>query len=129
MTAVRVISRILILGRAAAGRPEVLGGGNRVMQNPPLTEVLWAGRPDFIYWHFGALAMSQLDGNWWKTWNDPLREALLPRQKRDGCETGSWDPDDAWGAEGGRVYATAINVLTLETPYRFSPMLQQERER
>jgi hypothetical protein len=27
---------------------------------------------------------------------------------------------DRWGAVGGRVYATAINALTLETFYRYA---------
>ena len=36
------------------------------------------------------------------------------------CEDGSWDPAvDKWGSIGGRVYATAINVLTLEVYYRY----------
>jgi hypothetical protein len=34
-------------------------------------------------------------------------------QRQGGCGEGSWDPVDKWGSEGGRVYATAINVLTL----------------
>ena len=36
-----------------------------------------------------------------------------------GCANGSWDPVDRWGFEGGRVYATAINALTLEVYYRY----------
>jgi hypothetical protein len=35
------------------------------------------------------------------------------RKYADGCGCGSWDPVDRWGAEGGRVYATAMNALTL----------------
>ena len=37
------------------------------------------------------------------------------------CDDGSWDPAvDKWGSIGGRVYATAINVLTLEVYYRYA---------
>lgn len=38
--------------------------------------------------------------------------------KADGCTWGSWDPIDRWGEKGVRVYATAINVLTLDVYYR-----------
>jgi hypothetical protein len=37
-------------------------------------------------------------------------------------EHGSWDPVDAWGSAGGRVYATAINTLTLEVYYRYNKL-------
>ena len=45
--------------------------------------------------------------------------AAVKTQKRDGNAKGSWDPVDAWGEDGGRVYATAINTLTLEIYYRY----------
>jgi hypothetical protein len=57
--------------------------------------------------------------------------ALTPNQKRsgtDGCQVGSWDPSvERWGFEGGRVYATAMNALTLETPSRY-PVLSAFKE-
>ena len=34
-------------------------------------------------------------------------------------EHGSWDPVGAWGSAGGRVYATAINCLTLQVWTRY----------
>jgi hypothetical protein len=37
-------------------------------------------------------------------------------------EHGSWDPVDAWGSVGGRVYATAINTLTLQVYYRYAKL-------
>ncbi len=52
-----------------------------------------------------------------------MKAALLPNQKlaKHGCENGSWDPsEDRWGFEGGRVYATAMNCLTLEVYYRYA---------
>ena len=49
-------------------------------------------------------------------------EALLPNQWRDRgiCNNGSWDPVGCWTRKGGRVYATAINALTLEVYYRYA---------
>ena len=35
-----------------------------------------------------------------------------------GHADGSWDPIGEWCVAGGRVYATAINALTLEVYYR-----------
>jgi hypothetical protein len=82
-------------------------------------------RIDFTYWHFGSLMTFQFDGPqgpMWTRWSQPLKDALLPHQKtaKDGCANGSWDPEeDRWGAAGGRVYAVALNTLTLEVYYRY----------
>jgi hypothetical protein len=44
---------------------------------------------------------------------------VVRHQRTDGDERGSWDPVDSWGAEGGRVYATALLTLSLEVYYRY----------
>ena len=47
---------------------------------------------------------------------------LVGNQRKDTTVSmyrGSWDPIGPWGNEGGRVYATAICCLTLETPRRY----------
>jgi hypothetical protein len=81
---------------------------------------------DFTYWHYGAVATFQVDGPegpMWTKWQGPLTNALLPHQKtvKDGCANGSWDPEeDRWGSPGGRVYAVALNALTLEVYYRYA---------
>jgi len=82
---------------------------------------------DYYYWHLGTLALFQHDGpsgERWKQWNGFLKEALLKSQSTPdkGCKSGSWEPTDRWGPEGGRVYATALNALTLETYYRYAPV-------
>ena len=41
-------------------------------------------------------------------------------QRVDGDAAGSWDPDGPWGMVGGRVYSTALALLTLEVQYRYS---------
>jgi hypothetical protein len=35
-----------------------------------------------------------------------------------GGKAGSWEPDTRWRLVGGRVYATAINAMTLEAEIR-----------
>ena len=83
---------------------------------------LWqGGRVDMFYWHYGTLAFFARQGKDWKQWNTKLAKALIPNQnKKLKVLEGSWDPDGPWGADAGRVYSTAINALSLATPFRFS---------
>jgi len=83
---------------------------------------------DYYYWYYGTLALFQFDGpdsggegKYWKGWNMAVIRALVKNQRSAdaGCAEGSWDADDRWGFEGGRVYATAINALTMEVYYRY----------
>jgi hypothetical protein len=118
MSAVAVLSRIFI---------------QKDRRQSPLAATLAAdlpswdpGKVDFYYWYYASLALFQFDGPTgplWKKWNEPMKDALITHQKlaKSGCENGSWDPSaDRWGSEGGRVYATAINSLTLEIYYRYA---------
>lgn len=74
------------------------------------------------YWYYGTLAMFQMGGQAWESWNGRLREVLVAHQQRRGDERGSWDPPaGGFDSAGGRVYATAINVLSLEVYYRYLP--------
>ncbi len=79
-----------------------------------------AGTIDMIYWYFGSEAMHQLGGARWRKWDEARREAILHHQHPPGrgARSGSWDPIDPWGREGGRVYATALLALTLLVEYR-----------
>ena len=77
---------------------------------------------DYYYWYYASLAMYQMGENYWTKWEQPLINCLTGLQRledKDACVYGSWDPIDAWGTAGGRVYATAINALTLEVYYRY----------
>jgi hypothetical protein len=79
---------------------------------------------DLYYWYYGTLAMYQYGGEPWREWNDRLRDALVASQRQTGHATGSWDPRDRWGQQGGRLYATALSTLCLEVYYRFLPLYQ-----
>lgn len=80
-----------------------------------------AGSIDYYYWYYGSLAMFQVGGPRWNRWNEAMKSALLDHQRleKDRDEFGSWDPMDPWADEGGRVYATALNCLTMEVYYRY----------
>lgn len=74
---------------------------------------------DFYYWLHGSQAFGPLAGTpAAKAWEGALHRALLDSQQKKGTAKGSWDPTDVWGAPGGRVYATAANVLALSAPFR-----------
>jgi hypothetical protein len=77
---------------------------------------------DFTHWYWATNALYQVGGPPWKRWNDAMTHAVVASQRMDGdyCHVrGSWDPIDRWGAQGGRVYATAMLALCLEVYYRY----------
>jgi len=79
----------------------------------------WEDGPiDMYYWYFGTMALREVGGASWTTWNDALKAAVLQHQRANGSYRGSWDPAGAWGDEGGRVYATALMVLCLDAYWR-----------
>src|SRR5262249_25700299 len=73
------------------------------------------GEADFLAWMLGTQALYWRGGDAWRSsrWRTALEAAGLPHQRTDGASAGSWDPIDARGKEGGRVYATAAIVLSL----------------
>ena len=89
---------------------------------------------DYYYWYYATLALFQLDGpdvKNWSTWNKAISDTLCNHQRtsKDGCMDGSWDTDnvDRWAYAGGRVYGTAINVLTLETNFRYETVFGSQK--
>ncbi len=81
---------------------------------------------DYYYWHIATQAAFQLHGpasKEWKGWAAALTESIKETRAPDG----SWEPTDRWGVTlgaGGRAYATTINLLTLQTFYRY-PVLKK----
>lgn len=78
------------------------------------------GDQDYYLWYNCTLAMYQMGGQPWERWNTIIRDTIIGLQRRDGCAAGSWDPSTQWGAEGGRIYTTALAALTLEVYYRYA---------
>ncbi len=86
---------------------------------------------DYYYWYWASNAMFQLGGESWTHWQKELNQTLIANQRgwrtEDSTtsaqtldEHGSWDAVDAWSSAGGRVYATAMCCLMLETPFRYA---------
>ncbi len=104
------------------------GGVDPFVANPNhfgQTKRAWgrgSGVADYYLWYNCTLAMKTAGGADWDRWNKIVRDLVIGLQKpKDaGCARGSWDPDPRWGQQGGRVYSTALAVLTLEVYYRFA---------
>jgi hypothetical protein len=129
-----------MLGRTWLGvRPDadiLRRQAEQLLGEPPDPAKLKGGDPtglhSYYYWYHGALAMFLRGGPDWLEWNNRLRDAVLAMQNRDVSGAGrprhsfgSWPPLGPgwgkWGRTGGRVYSTAISVLTLQTYYRYVP--------
>jgi hypothetical protein len=78
-----------------------------------------SGKIDMYYWYYGTLAMFQMGGQEWNQWNAKMVDAIVKTQRTDGNFAGSWDNVDAWGDDGGRVYATAVMTMCLQVYYRY----------
>jgi hypothetical protein len=75
---------------------------------------------DYYLWYNCTLAMFLAGGRPWERWNACVRDAVIALQDHAGCQRGSWGPTDRWGDRGGRIYSTALAVLTLEVYYRYA---------
>ena len=140
MLAVGALSRQL-LGwrpdtRALADQAELL------ITELPDVKLLQGGDPTglhgYYYWYHATLALFLHGGSEWEVWNPPMLEAVLALQDhsvngagRPRHVRGSWPALGPgwgkWGRTGGRVYATALSVLTLETYYRYLPSYASAR--
>jgi hypothetical protein len=122
LTAVGLMSRFF-LGQDPKQVQVMRAAADTMLKRPPV----WNdkdGSLDFYYWYYATYALYQFGGTHWSTWEKALTSAVVKNQRTDGNFKGSWDPIDAWGEDGGRVYATALNVLTLEAYYRYSKLIR-----
>ncbi|MBK8177809.1 MAG: terpene cyclase/mutase family protein [Planctomycetes bacterium] len=118
MTAVAILSRVF-MGQDVAKMPVVDKGAELLKSHLPEWDPAGLGN-DIYYWYYGSYAMFQLGGPRWEVWNRAAKKALLDSQRKDGDLKGSWDPKDAWGHSGGRVYTTALGALCLEVYFRYA---------
>ncbi len=129
LTAVGILCRIFVdpdLKRP--GNLDMCKRGVQLIERlPPLFDPDQPGRVDYYYWYYASYALFQyqeVDAKPWKNWEKTLVSAIANQQHKEGERTGSWDPqDDPWGHEGGRIYTTAINILTMEVYYRYDTVM------
>ncbi|HEV3136814.1 MAG TPA: hypothetical protein VGZ26_02900 [Pirellulales bacterium] len=83
---------------------------------------------DTYYWYYATQVMFHMRGKYWRAWNDRLQRLLIGEQVVSGPLAGSWDPlkpvPDRWGPQGGRIYVTTLNLLSLEVYYRHLPIYE-----
>lgn len=119
LTAVGVLTRIFC-GQDPKSEPAIQKGVALMRRQLPQWDTD-AGSIDMYYWYYGTLAAFQVGGDAWQEWNRAMKPAIVDRQRRekDTCTFGSWDPEDPWAPEGGRVYSTAVMTLCLEVYERY----------
>ena len=82
--------------------------------------------PNCYLWYNCTMAMFQVGGESWQRWNSAIRDHVVSLQvPGEVCDRGSWPTNDMYGGQGGRIYTTALAVLTLEAYYRFQRVAGQ----
>ncbi|MGH7162364.1 MAG: hypothetical protein ACREID_02685, partial [Planctomycetota bacterium] len=119
MTAVGILLR-MHLGEDPRTSAMIRKGADLCAAKPPVWDPS-AGGIDMYYWYFGTLAMFQVGGEHWRKWSEAMKAAIAGSQHPtgSGSRTGSWDPMDPWGPDGGRVYSTALLALCSEVHLRY----------
>ncbi len=106
----------------------MLAGAQQLLNNPPEIGVRRDPKRDTYYWYYATQVMFHMGGDGWKAWNGALHPLLINSQATSGSLSGSWDPrrptPDRWGPHGGRLYVTAMNLLSLEVHYRHLPLYE-----
>ena len=122
MTAVGLFARFW-LGQEPDKNSVMLAAADTMLKKPPVWNTA-DGSIDIYYWYYGSYAMFQIGGRKWEKWKKAMEKAFLPSQIKKGHAKGSWDPISAWGESGGRVYTTALGILSLEVYYRYSRLVR-----
>ncbi len=129
MSALGMCTRIFV--EANLDDPFLTEAGDVLVKDlPKLSKENNKSPVDYYYWYYASMALNQIDGpdspkktgRYWGPWNKAMNDVLLSGQSRDEktCGHGGWLEPDQWSYEGGGpVYATAINVMTLEVYYRY----------
>ena len=86
---------------------------------------LGPSRNDIYFNYYATQVMHHWDGELWDKWNVRMRDQLVETQIKEGPGAGSWDVTDPHGSTGGRIYQTALSLLTLEVYYRHLPIYRR----
>jgi hypothetical protein len=128
LTSISLLTRVFI-GQNTRGKILRAHANMLLKEKPKLIDpektVSWWDSACYYQWYYSTLAMFQMGGTYWRTWNDAMKSSLLKLQNKGGCEDGSWEPISRRGSRAGRIYSTAVNCLSLEVYYRYLPILQR----
>jgi hypothetical protein len=114
-------SAIGVLGRMLTGwqreQPALTTGVLRLQKLGP-------SKSDMYFNYYATQVLRHNGGPGWDAWNKIMREQLIAGQAAGGHATGSWFAKDEHGEVGGRLYMTAMSIMTLEVYYRYMPLYQ-----
>ena len=123
MTAVGLLIRLYTGGDPTD--QDYLSGVEHLLRASPSLGTRRAVQRDAYLWYYATLAVYYSGGTAWNHWVDELAKVMIPLQITTGQLAGSWDPDrpvpDRWGGQAGRLYVSAMCLLTLEVEYRRLP--------
>ena len=126
MTAVGLLMRLHDGWRR--DRDVMVRGADYLRQNLPDIGTQEQLERDTYYWYYGTQVMFHMGGKHWEDWNGRLHPLLVNSQVQEGELAGSWHPalpvPDRWGPQAGRLYVTALNLLSLEVYYRHLPLYE-----
>ena len=102
--------------------PEIMAALDYIQKAGPTLNNLY-------HTYYVTLTMFQVkrvDSIYWVQWRNTFTNPLISLQlKGRGKELdGSWDPDQTYGAQGGRVYSTAMALFCLEVETIYLPMMR-----
>lgn len=97
--------------------PEVTGGSNYLVKNPPSQNEAWFYYGNYYY----AQCMYQQGGEKAAVAREKTEKVLLELQQLGG----SWQPRNGNERSAGEVYATALALLSLSVHYHFLPIYQK----
>ncbi|MDX1944557.1 MAG: hypothetical protein SFU86_04050 [Pirellulaceae bacterium] len=126
MTAVGLLMRLYTGWKR--DNPNLAKGADYLKENLPAIGTPREPQRDTYYWYYGTQVMFHMGGEHWQAWNSRLHPLIVNGQTKAGPLAGSWDPrgavPDRWGPHGGRLYVTALNLLSLEVYYRHLPLYE-----
>lgn len=106
--------------------PDLIAGTKYLMENLPPESGNSLGQ--IYYYYHATQVLHHMEGPEFDLWNYRMREHLIRTQEQSGHQVGSWNPQGTdRGERGGRMYATAMSLLTLQVYYRHLPMYRPVR--
>lgn len=84
-------------------------------------------KTDIYFDYYATQVLHHRRDTHWQKWNEEMRDYLINTQEiGDTHRAGSWYFPDPHGMVGGRLYTTAMAVMTLEVYYRYMPLYDKQ---
>jgi hypothetical protein len=99
--------------------PPMSRAADLIMNYPPS----WENENDAEYIYLGTYSLSKVRGKKWAAWKEPLMQTLNKHQ--ESWLGNTWPPVmGAASKKYGRIFTSALNVLSLEIYYRYRRLSQ-----